>query len=355
MKISPKVILIILVAVCFVVLKDNSTYAYYTSYISAVSNEVEIKFYKGLNTQVSCELIDKNKAKVKLVNNGEIECKAKIKLILPVDVTYTILDSNWTTEKDDWMVYNNVLKVGETVELDINLNIPESKDYKFNINVIQETNLITEYDEPESYIPSDKNGFSAEINNSMAASLFDGYMLIAKDREAGRWDVCTGPLKVGKKYANNLRAYNPKNALTQHTKATIEVYSIDEQGNKRVDVPLDVINVEYGNEWLISNSKTTMDRRVLVYSKAIEGGEYSTEILKGITVDKKVLGAKTIETRKENGGTIRTMTYDYDGVKLKFDVTIDSVQARLDEDAIRGAWGMRAEVSPDDRTILSVE
>lgn len=371
-KISKKLILLIAIIMLILAINSKSVYGYLTSRADTTSNAIGTDFYGGINTKLTCTVIGKNEAKITLKNNGSLTCKSKIKILLPNDVTYTISDSKWIKDGEDWVNYNNVINSQETVELNINLNVPSNKETKFNINVIEKTE------------PADTN---SEINlgkrkivtnralttsgmtittGSIATAISQGENIIASrfynssedkfEEVNNEWNIANETLKIGKKYQPNLRVYNPEGGIDEYARATIYLRLVDEAGNIIIDQNIykkieDAIEIEYDENWIYDEGAAatgnTGIRKVLYHSKIIESGKYTSNFLSGIALNGKILNAKSATARTENSGTVNTITYDLEGMKLQIEVQVDTVQTHSAKDAIKSVWGRDVEIAPD--------
>lgn len=373
-KISKKLILLIAIIMLILAINSKSVYGYLTSRADTTSNAIGTDFYGGINTKLTCTVIGKNEAKITLKNNGSLTCKSKIKILLPNDVTYTISDSNWTKDGEDWINYNNVINSQETVELNINLNIPANKETKFKINVIEKTepaDTNSEINLGKSEITTNRalntTGQTTSTTGSIATAISQGENIIAgqiynsnedKFEEVNNeWNIANETLKIGKKYQSNLRVYNPEGGIDEYARATIYLQLVDEAGNIITDENIykkieDAIDIEYGENWIYDEGATAITqnkgiRKVLYHSKIIKIGEHTSNFLSGITLNGKILNAKSTTARTENNGTVNTITYDLEGMKLQIEVQVETVQTGHAEDAILSSWGRQVNIAED--------
>lgn len=371
-KISEKLILLIAIIMFVLATNSKSVYGYFTSSADTTSNAIGTDFYGGINTKVTCTVTGKNKAKITLKNNGSLTCKSKIKILLPNDVTYTISDSNWTKDGEDWVSYNNVINSQETVELNINLNVPSNKETKFNINVIEkaepaDTNSGISKRKIVTNRALNTTGQTTTTTGSIATAISQGENIIAgkiynssedKFEEVNNeWNIANETLKIGKKYQSNLRVYNPEGGIDEYARATIYLQLVDEAGNIITDENIykkieDAIDIEYGENWIYDEGATAITqnkgiRKVLYHSKIIKIGEHTSNFLSGITLNGKILNAKSTTARTENNGTVNTITYDLEGMKLQIEVQVETVQTGHAEDAILSSWGRQVNIAED--------
>lgn len=373
-KISEKLILLIAIIMFILAINSKSVYGYLTSRADTTSNAIGTDFYGGINTKLTCTVIGKNKAKITLKNNGSLTCKSKIKILLPNDVTYTISDSNWTKDGEDWVSYNNVINLQETVELNINLNVPSNKETKFNINVIEKTepaDTNSEINLSKRKIVTNRalinTGTSTTTTGSMAIAISQGENIIAGqiynssedvfEEVNNEWNIANETLKIGKKYQPNLRVDNPQGGMAEYARAIIYLQLVDEAGNIITDENIykkieDAIDIEYGENWIYDEGATAITqnkgiKKVLYHSKIIESGKYTSNFLSGITLNGKILNAKSTTARTENNGTVNTITYDLEGMKLQIEVEVGGVQTGHAEDAILSSWGRQVNIAKD--------
>lgn len=115
---------------------------------------------------------------------------------------------------------------------------------------------------------------------------------------------------------------------------------------------IDLNLVNLGSDWLLDESSSTAERTVLYYSKLLysednkaDGATTTSLFADSLTIDDKIASKVTQNSKTENGYTIITTTYDYDGVQFQIKATVDAVQEHNAEDAIWSAWGRRVTVS----------
>ena len=66
-----------------------------------------------------------------------------------------------------------------------------------------------------------------------------------------------------------------------------------------------------------------------------------------IRIDDAVANKVTEETRIEDGHTVITTTFNYDGVNFNLEAEVDAVQTHNAKDAIKSAWGIDVNVASD--------
>lgn len=157
----------------------------------------------------------------------------------------------------------------------------------------------------------------------------------------------------GTTYPEELTVTN-SGAIDEYVRVTIRRYWLDEKGNKLTALKPEMIDLHIleGSGWIKDETMDDPERIVLYYTKPLAPGEESPAITDTLTVSGDVKKSmKQTSKTDENGHTVVTNTYTYDGVSFCIDVEADGVQTHNAEDAVSSAWG-RA-VSIDENGTLS--
>lgn len=158
--------------------------------------------------------------------------------------------------------------------------------------------------------------------------------------------------QLGRSYPEVLSVQNG-GTIDQYVRVSVYRYWTRGTGESAVKLPElspDLIKLAWdnlGNGWAIDEGSSTAERTVLYYTRPLASGETTLPFSSTLEVDNSVASKVTQTAKEENGGTVITTTYDYDGVEFHVEVRVNAVQTHNAEDAIRSAWGCRAAVSPD--------
>ena len=171
--------------------------------------------------------------------------------------------------------------------------------------------------------------------------------------------------EFGQTYDEKLSVTN-SGAIDEYVRVTIYKYWVDEDGNKAQDLDpamIDLGLVTGDNGWIVDEAYSgDPERTVLYYTKPLRGSEngsaettpYFTDT---VTVNGDVKNfVKQTETKvDEEGYTVVTNTYTYDGKSFCIDVQADGVQTHSAEDAIKSAWGRSVSIDGNGNLSLRKE
>jgi hypothetical protein len=149
-------------------------------------------------------------------------------------------------------------------------------------------------------------------------------------------------LKIGKTYDEFLQVRN--NGADAYVRVILYKYWQNKDG-KNVDLDPGLIELGLGDaaDWKVDTEASTPERTVLYYTKPLEAGATSSEVLKSVTLKGELatMVTQTQETVTEGDKTYTTVTntYKYDGLEFGLKAEVDAVQTHNAEDAIKSAWG----------------
>ena len=180
----------------------------------------------------------------------------------------------------------------------------------------------------------------------------------------GRWDV-GGDLLLGNMLAEGeaflpgkayeeVLAVDNSGTIDQYVRVSIYKYWLDQDGNKLRELSPELIRLNLINQdsWILDPEASTPERTVLYYRNILASGTTSLPFCDTLTVDSSIADKVTKTTETENGSTVITTTYDYNGVQFRVKAKVDAVQDHNGEDAIWSAWGRK--VSIDSNGALSL-
>ena len=153
-------------------------------------------------------------------------------------------------------------------------------------------------------------------------------------------------VEPGRVYKEKLTVQNT-GGLDEYVRVTIYKYWVDENGVKQTDLMPEWIGLEWdldNGDWILDESASTRERTVLYYTKILPIGKFTSPLTKTFTIDESVMTNVTQTERKENGYTIITTTYEYDGMIFRLEAEVDAVQGHNAEPAIHSVWGTNMEL-----------
>ena len=152
---------------------------------------------------------------------------------------------------------------------------------------------------------------------------------------------------IGKKYKEKLSVRN-SGAIDEYVRVSITKSWLDKDGNKVTSLSPKLIDLGLtGNGWIKDDNNSTEERIMLYYPKILKSGESAPAFADSIRIDGAVANKVTEETRIEDGHTVITTTFIYDGIKFNLEAEVDAVQTHNAKDAIKSAWGVDVNVASD--------
>lgn len=158
-----------------------------------------------------------------------------------------------------------------------------------------------------------------------------------------------GKLVPGKIYEEKLSVTN-SGSIDNYVRVTLYKSWMDENGNKETTLAPDLIKLNGlgGDGWIIDESASTEERTVLYYTRPVQAGEGTSQLMDTISVDTSVADkVEKVPGKDAAGNDTITYKYKYDGYSFNLDAEVDAVQTHNAEDAIKSAWGVDVNVSSD--------
>mgnify|MGYP000021521037 FL=1 len=156
-------------------------------------------------------------------------------------------------------------------------------------------------------------------------------------------------LILDKKYDEKLAVKN-SGSIDEYVRVTVQHYWADkETGDKLSKLDPSKIQIDFTNDgWTEDKSAETTERNVFYYNSILKKGQTSTDFTDKISIsgDIAAIVGQTSQT-DDNGLTIITTTYEYDGAQFVLEATVDAVQTHNAKDAIKSAWGVDVNISDD--------
>ena len=152
---------------------------------------------------------------------------------------------------------------------------------------------------------------------------------------------------LGKKYEEKLTVKN-SGAIDEYVRVSIVKSWTDKDRNKVTSLSPKLIDLGLtGNGWIKDENNSTEERIMLYYPRVLKSGEMAPIFADSIRIDDAVANKVTEETRIEDGHTVITTTFNYDGVNFNLEAEVDAVQTHNAKDAIKSAWGIDVNVASD--------
>ena len=138
---------------------------------------------------------------------------------------------------------------------------------------------------------------------------------------------------LGKKYDEKLTVRN-SGAIDEYVRVSIVKSWTDKDGNKVTSLSPKLIDLGMtGNGWINDKNNSTEERIMLYYPRVLKSGEMAPAFADSIRID--------------DGHTVITTTFNYDGVNFNLEAEVDAVQTHNAKDAIKSAWGIDVNVASD--------
>lgn len=152
-----------------------------------------------------------------------------------------------------------------------------------------------------------------------------------------------GKLKLGYTYPEQIAASNT-GEIPQFVRITIQKYWMTKENSKRVDLSPALIELKFNeNGWIKDEKSSTDEREVYYYASVLEPGQSTSDLTSTLSVSPKVMSEKTEEN------------YSYNDLKFCLEASVDAVQNRHAEEAIKSTWGVTASMNGDGTRITAIQ
>lgn len=174
-----------------------------------------------------------------------------------------------------------------------------------------------------------------------------------------------GSVEPGKVYREEIAARNGQD-IPQYVRMTVRKYWVetDEDGNVKTDdsgnpvkittLSPDQIRLTYGKDvkgtraadqynkdaWIINEEETTTESTTYYLKEALGDSADSALLFDRVAIDGSVAKMGGVDKTEENGKTIFTYRYDYDGAAFFIEADVQAIQTHNAQDAIRSQWGV---------------
>jgi hypothetical protein len=174
-----------------------------------------------------------------------------------------------------------------------------------------------------------------------------------------------GKVEPGKVYREEIAARNGQD-IPQYVRMTVRTYwaETDGMGNVKKDkagnpvkttvLSPDQIRLTYGKDnpskkardeynagaWVINPDESTTESSTYYLKQALAGDTDSALLFDRVMIDGAVAKAGSVKTTEENGKTIYTYKYDYDGYAFFIEADVQAIQTHNAQDAIHSQWGV---------------
>lgn len=152
-----------------------------------------------------------------------------------------------------------------------------------------------------------------------------------------------GKLKLGYMYPEQIAASNT-GEIPQFVRITIKKYWMTKENSKRVDLSPALIELKFNEDgWIKDEKSSTDEREVYYYASVLEPGQSTSDLTSTLSVSPKVMSEKTEEN------------YSYNDLKFCLEASVDAVQNRHAEEAIKSTWGVTASMNGDGTRITAIQ
>lgn len=205
---------------------------------------------------------------------------------------------------------------------------------------------------------ADKVNFkTAELSVAIQENVEGEYTEISGEDGISFSGITDDKIVVGKKYAEDIRVVNDSNSETGYKEyVRVVVKKSWFKDGKNIELDPSLIKLEVANGWYMNPDEETTEQTVYYMTSPLECGN-AASFITGISVDNKVNEAVTIvpaDGEVDLTGNV-VNEYLYEGEQIYIQLQVDAVQTHNGEDAINGAWGIKAKCdAADDGNIISI-
>lgn len=207
--------------------------------------------------------------------------------------------------------------------------------------------------------------YAAQVEvSSIGVSLTEnGKMISARDysHKNNVWKETKGTLlqdfqgeeKVipGKSYKEELTVTN-SGSIDSYVRVIIKKSWVNKDGEKDTTLSPELIDLNFltGNGWVIDKaaSEESRERTVLYYTGIVPAGQSTPAFSDRIKIKSDIGSQVKQEVSTDgNGNKIIKHVYKYDGYQFNLEAEVNAVQTHNAEEAIKSAWGVDVNVSPN--------
>ena len=179
--------------------------------------------------------------------------------------------------------------------------------------------------------------------------------------KSGNWEELFGEinfdgLEIGEDIEKRITIKNSGN-ISEFVRIIITKYWADKDENKienkngGVDIDeLIELNFTGDENWLIDEARTTTERTLAYYKKAIDVREETGALIDSIKISPDIYDYGYTISEDDNGN----IAVDYNISGFNMIIEVDAVQTHNAKVAIKSAWGIDVEISEDESTILEI-
>lgn len=153
----------------------------------------------------------------------------------------------------------------------------------------------------------------------------------------------------GKSYKEELGVTN-SGSIDSYVRVMIKKSWVNKEGEKDTTLSPDLIDLNFltENGWVIDKPASTDERTVLYYTGIVPAGQSAPAFADTIKIKSDIGSQVEQEVSTDgNGNKIIKHVYKYDGYQFHLEAEVDAVQTHNAEEAIKSAWGVNVNVSPD--------
>ena len=203
--------------------------------------------------------------------------------------------------------------------------------------------------------------YAAEVNvSSIGVTLTEnGERISYRDYKQGNdeWNEAEGKLLTkllaegeaimpGKEYPERLGVTN-SGSIDSYVRVVITKSWMDAEGKDTTLTPA-LIDLHYlDNGWVADSAASTDERTILYYTKPVPAGQAAPDLTDTLKIDSAIASKVTQHITEADGGKTIETVYDYDGYQFHIHAEADAVQTHNAKEAIKSAWGVDVNISPD--------
>jgi len=153
--------------------------------------------------------------------------------------------------------------------------------------------------------------------------------------------------QIGKLTASDVRVANISgtDGFDEYIRVRVTKSWLNSEGDKDTLLNPDLIEMSIADGWTKVDADGTSPETATYYYRSPVANGQEIEVIEGITIRGELLEEYVIENT-EVAGTVKTL-YRYDGQSIDIVIKVDALQVHNPVEAIKGAWGLDAEVDED--------
>ena len=176
-----------------------------------------------------------------------------------------------------------------------------------------------------------------------------------------------GSVEPGKAYKEVVAARNGQD-IAEYVRLTVRKYWMETKDGKPVEKSVrlapSLIHLQFRTEkgevkayndsaWQINRDETTTESATYYYSTELAAGADTEPLFNELVIDGSVAELGEVKETSEDGKTIYTYEYKYDGYAFFVEADVQAIQTHNANDAIHSQWGVYNVEAADGRLSVS--